>query len=88
MSSARQVAVLIVMKEKKKGIERHVVKCPHCGKDVLDHFTECPHCKGKLESAYYDTTNLNSAGRQKLRAIYIIITVFIVVAIVIWRSIK
>ena len=88
MSSARQVAVLIVMKEKKKGIERHVVKCPHCGKDVLDHFTECPHCKGKLESAYYDTTNLNSAGRQKLRAIYVIITVFIVVAIVVWRSIK
>ena len=76
------------MKEKKKGKERHVVKCPHCGKDVLDHFTECPHCKGKLESAYYDTTNLNSAGRQKLRAIYVIITVFIVVAIVVWRSIK
>ncbi|MGI6150424.1 MAG: hypothetical protein ACOYIR_00490 [Christensenellales bacterium] len=34
-------------------LRRHVVSCPHCGKDVLDHMTQCPFCKGKLKSRYY-----------------------------------
>jgi len=29
-------------------LEKHLVKCPHCGRDVLDHMTECPFCHGAL----------------------------------------
>ena len=34
-------------------MRRHIVICPHCGKEVLDHMTECPHCKGELMPAGY-----------------------------------
>ena len=27
-------------------VEKHVIICPHCGKNVLDHMSECPYCKG------------------------------------------
>ncbi|HSK68342.1 MAG TPA: hypothetical protein VLA21_03700 [Candidatus Limnocylindria bacterium] len=29
-------------------LERHIVKCPHCGKDALDHMPACPSCGGPL----------------------------------------
>jgi len=31
-----------------KRLQKHVVICPHCGKQALDHMTECPSCHGKL----------------------------------------
>ena len=74
------------MKENKNGVQRHVVKCPHCGNDVLDHMTKCPHCKGELKSAYYDTSNMDSPARAKLRAVFLVITFLVVAGIIIWRS--
>ncbi|MCH5163127.1 MAG: hypothetical protein J1G38_06535 [Clostridiales bacterium] len=40
-------------KKKKRGIERHLYPCPHCGEKVLDHFTECPKCGGELKPRGY-----------------------------------
>ncbi len=28
--------------------KKHVIQCPHCGKDALDHMEACPHCGGEL----------------------------------------
>ena len=40
-------------KRRKSNYEKHLVPCPHCGKDILDHFTECPHCGGKVDPLGY-----------------------------------
>lgn len=34
-------------------LERHVVRCPHCGENALDHMTKCPHCGGELTPRGY-----------------------------------
>ncbi len=39
--------------KRQKGLEKHSIVCPHCGKPALDHMTECPHCKGKLTPRGY-----------------------------------
>ena len=31
--------------------KKHVIQCPHCGKDALDHMETCPHCEGALRKA-------------------------------------
>lgn len=40
-------------KKRKRGIERHLYPCPHCGELILDHFTECPHCGGEVKPRGY-----------------------------------
>ncbi len=32
--------------------KKHVLPCPHCGKDVLDHMDNCPHCGGQLRKQF------------------------------------
>ncbi len=39
--------------KRKRAMERHIVSCPHCGKEVLDHMTECPFCHGQLTPLGY-----------------------------------
>ncbi len=40
------------MKKSITNYEKHVIKCPSCGKDVLDHMAICPYCQGKLQVGY------------------------------------
>ncbi len=75
------------MKEKKSSIEKHTVTCPHCGKKALDHMTSCPHCKRELKSAYYDTANMDSPQRRKLRVIILAISLLAVAAIIVLKSV-
>ncbi len=75
------------MKEKKSSIEKHSVACPHCGKTVLDHMTQCPFCNGKLKSAYYDTSNIDSAEKRKWKLIILVATLVVVAAIVVIRAV-
>ena len=47
--------------------KRHMVKCPHCGKDVLDHMTECPFCHGELDGYAYRP--LDTEKTRRIRTI-------------------
>ncbi len=62
-------------KEKQSNYDKHIVKCPHCGEDVLDHFKECPHCHGELTPAGY------GGGKIPLRTQRIIRTVLLAASI-------
>ena len=45
------------MSEEKKrspSLQRHIVICPHCGKEALDHMTQCPSCGGGMTPRGYD----------------------------------
>ncbi len=75
------------MKEKKSSIEKHTVTCPHCGKKALEHMTSCPHCKGELKSAYYDTANMDSPQRRKLRVLILAISLLAAVAIIVLKAV-
>ena len=33
--------------------EKHIVRCPSCGKDILDHMTVCPFCKASVTPSSY-----------------------------------
>lgn len=55
-------------KEKRQErLNKHIVKCPHCGKDVLDHMTKCPSCGKELMPAGY--TPMSDEKRKKIRLI-------------------
>lgn len=41
------------IRKEREYFEKHGVKCPHCGKDVLDHMTKCPSCGGNLQPKGY-----------------------------------
>jgi len=57
--------------------EKHIVSCPHCGKDVLDHMKECPFCKGELKPTCYDPRPTGEKTPQQK----VINTVFWLIAI-------
>ena len=59
--------------------EKHIVKCPNCGKDVLDHMTQCPSCKSSLEPQNYKS--MDDSRIRKIRMILTII-LFAVVAVI------
>lgn len=67
--------------KQKERIERHVVVCPHCGKNVLDHMTECPHCKGALQPAGYRP--VDPAKYKKIKLICTVVGIAVAVAVVI-----
>ena len=59
--------------------EKHLVKCPHCKKDVLDHMTQCPFCHGELtKSDRFDPSTLKKI-RFWLHVIFYGIAIAIVV---------
>ena len=60
-------------------MQKHVVTCPHCKKDVLDHMTKCPHCGGELTPLGYKPM----AEKTKKKLMIAGYTVGIAVAIVI-----
>lgn len=65
-------------------IERHVVVCPHCGKNVLDHMSECPYCKGVLVPSGYKPVDPVKFKKIKIAGTVIGIAVAIAVAVVIF----
>lgn len=71
-------------KRRQKRLERlqkHIVKCPHCGEDVLDHMTKCPKCGGELTPRGY--TPMSDAKRKKIRAVTYTIGILVAVAVVV-----
>ncbi len=75
-------------KEKQRArMQKHIVICPHCGKEVLDHMTECPFCKGELKPTGYRPPDENKM--KKVRRISLIVGIVVAVgiflAIVLWN---
>ena len=67
--------------------ERHIVKCPLCGRDVLDHMTECPFCKQEITVSGYKPMSEGTIKTVKIVALIagIIIAAVIILPILIER---
>lgn len=65
----------------KKSTAKHIVKCPHCGKDVLDHMKECPFCKEKLEPKYANTMDKKTQKRIKIITNVIGFTIAVIIIV-------
>ncbi|MDE7464191.1 MAG: zinc ribbon domain-containing protein [Clostridiales bacterium] len=76
-------------KKKKRGIERHLYPCPHCGEQILDHFTECPKCGGEVKPRGY---HVDEEKRKKVVRVFqiagVILSVGLVALLVILAQIK
>ena len=73
--------------KRRKYAEEHMVKCPHCGEQVLDHMTKCPYCNGELKPTGYVPISDKKAKKIK----FILYPILLVVAIVllyflVWRK--
>ena len=63
--------------------EKHLVPCPHCGKDILDHFTECPHCGGAVDPLGYCGDEKKLARAKRISTIVgVILSIGLVVAMI------
>ena len=74
-------------KRREKFEKRHVVTCPHCGKNVLDHMTQCPYCGGKLDPLGYRPMDPKKYKKIKLICAIVgaVIAVGVVVAVILTR---
>ena len=68
------------------GYEKHLLPCPHCGKDVLDHMRECPFCHGRLTPLIKDGWPVEKI--RGIRKTLNIIGFFIVAALIVWRLLR
>lgn len=68
----------------KERLERHVIVCPHCGKNVLDHMTECPYCKGPLQPDGYRPVDPEKYKKIKLVCTVVGLVVAVAVIVVIF----
>lgn len=69
-------------REKRKAkLEKHVVVCPHCGKNVLDHMDKCPYCEGELTPKGYRPMNEKVMRRVKIISSAVLIAVAVGIAI-------
>lgn len=71
-------------KKRKRGIERHLYPCPHCGEQILDHFTQCPKCGGSVEPRGY---HVDEDKRKKIVRVFQIAGVILSVGLVVMLSI-
>ncbi len=63
--------------------ERHLVPCPHCGKDILDHFTECPHCGGAVDPLGYHCDEKKLARIKRISTIIgVVLSIGLIAAII------
>ncbi|MCH5160931.1 MAG: hypothetical protein J1G04_02770 [Clostridiales bacterium] len=70
-------------KRRKSNYERHLVPCPHCGKDILDHFTECPHCGGKVDPLGYHGDEKKIARIKRITSVIgVILSIGMIAAII------
>lgn len=67
-----------------KGLQKHIVKCPHCGADALDHMTKCPKCGEQLVPKGY-TPILDEKIKKRIKAVLWIVLSVIAIALVLWR---
>lgn len=67
-------------------MRRHVVTCPHCGKDVLDHMTECPFCKGELMPVGYKPVDERLI--KKIRLICFLVGAAVFIGVVVYVLLK
>ncbi|WP_128425040.1 hypothetical protein [Gudongella oleilytica] len=72
-------------RNKLKRFEKHLVKCPHCGRDVLDHMKECPFCKGELEGSGYN--GIDPESRKRIRKVLTVVFISAAVLIYLIKSI-
>lgn len=63
----------------KESTKRHLVACPHCGRDVLDHMTVCPFCGGELTPAGYRETDPEKLARIRKISNLILIPIAVVI---------
>ena len=73
------------MAEEKKrpaSLQKHIVLCPHCGKEALDHMTRCPSCGGELTPRGYDPRS--GEKLQPVRKALLIVFGIAAAAVVIW----
>ena len=69
-------------KKQQERLNKHIVQCPHCGKDVLDHMTKCHHCGGELTpQGYYQP--MSDKRRKTVKIISYSIGFAIAVAIIV-----
>ena len=73
--------------KRRERLQKHIVTCPHCGKEALDHMTQCPHCGGELTPAGYQP--MDEGKRKKIRMITysvgIVVAIAIAVLIIVFR---
>lgn len=62
-------------------MDRHKVKCPHCGADALDHMTKCPKCGGELKPLGY--VPMDEKKRKLIKGICYGIGIAVAIAIVV-----
>ncbi len=43
----------MAMRVKEPSYKKHLVRCPACGREVLDHMTACPFCQAALAPSGY-----------------------------------
>ena len=61
---------------------KHLVTCPHCGKEALDHMTRCPSCGGELTPRGYDSRSFERL--QPVRRALLIGFGIVAAALVVW----
>ncbi len=65
------------------GYEKHLVKCPSCGRDILDHMTACPFCKAPVAPAVFQPL-----GDRVTRRIRIILAIVLFLGIFLFFLVK
>ena len=64
-------------------LKKHIVKCVHCDKDVLDHMTKCPHCGKEITpQGYYQP--MSDKRRKTVKIICYAVGIAIAIGIVLF----
>ena len=69
-------------KKRSASLQKHIVLCPHCGKEALDHMTKCPSCGGELSPRGYDPRN--DEKLRPVRRVLMIMFGVLAAAVVFW----
>ncbi len=69
-------------KKRSPSLQKHIVLCPHCGKEALDHMTKCPSCGSELTPRGYDSRN--SEKYKPIRKTLMIIFSILAAILVVW----
>ena len=63
-------------------LQKHLVSCPVCGKEVLDHMTRCHFCGEELTPRGYDSRNFEKL--QPVRRALLIVFGVAAAVLVVW----
>ncbi len=72
--------------KRRANMRKHVVICPHCGKEALDHMTECPFCRGALIPTGYRAPD--RAKLKKIRTATFAIGTVVAIALIVLILVK